>query len=271
MHLTISVTVPLQNTGQIPPTLCICIVASSQQSPTQQIHANPFPCPHPVLSPVFSPSWTYQSKFGSRVASPVFFPSCSSSCRCSAFSHFHLYKNSLWSHPRGSGPCQHLSWASWPGLAPICLLCWLTDCPQYSHLQLRVQRSANKPLLVMKALHLALFIACLDAFSLLSKQVLIANPIIAHRKLPINWQGGTEFQFQLLLPLVAAAYVNATMCLWAGLCPQYTVPLSCLECLNVLLHITISQDLFFSLEKRKKKVVNFIKVISLSSLANYLF
>jgi len=65
----------------------------------------------------------------------------------------------------------------------------------------------------MKALHLALFIACLDAFSLLSKQVLIANPIIAHRKLPINWQGGTEFQFQLLLPLVAAAYVNATMCL----------------------------------------------------------
>lgn len=185
----------------------------------------------------------------SLVACPVFSPTCSSSCRCSAFSHFHLYQNSLWSHPRGSGPCHHLSWASWPGLAPICLLphppSELRDCPQYSHLHLGVQRTANKPLLVMKALSLVLFIACLGAFSLLSKQVLIANPIFAQKKMPIIWQGGAEFQFQLLLPLAVTAYVNAIMCLWAGLSPRCTVPLSCLEWLNVLLHIIISQDLFF--------------------------
>lgn len=140
----------------------------------------------------------------SLVACPVFSPTCSSSCRCSAFSHFHLYQNSLWSHPRGSGPCHHLSWASWPGLAPICLLphplSELRDCPQYSHLHLGVQRTANKPLLVMKALSLVLFIACLGAFSLLSKQVLIANPIFAQKKCPLFGKEGQSFSFSSYYP-----------------------------------------------------------------------
>lgn len=118
----------------------------------------------------------------------------------------------------------------------------------------------NKQLLVMKALPLALFRACPDPFFLLlSKQVLVGNPITACRKVPLNQRGGLVFSD--LLPLCChCLYEHCHVPLGPGLRAQWCLPQSCPECLSVAVrhqnkpgHCFILFFLYFFLSWRKKK------------------
>lgn len=93
-------------------------------------------------------------------------------------------------------------------------------------------------------------------FSILSKQILMCNPITACRRLPLNQGGGLAFQFQLYYPQIATACEGTPMYCWPG--APGCVPSSCQGCLNVLLCTLISQDPFLPFElggakERKRK------------------
>lgn len=82
-----------------------------------------------------------------------------------------------------------------------------------------VRVSLNKQLLIMKASPLALFIACPESFSLLlSKQVLMCNPITVCRKLPLSQRRGLVVQLQLCYPRIVTAGVRAPRCCSARVC-----------------------------------------------------
>lgn len=130
----------------------------------------------------------------------------------------------------------------------------------------------NKQLLVMKVLPLALFRACPDPFFLLlSKQVLVGNPISACRKLALNQRGGLVFSD--LLPLCChCLYEHCHVPLGSGLRAQRCLPQSCPECLSVAVRhqnksghcfiLFFFINFFWVEEKKKKKMVTSSKLIS---------
>lgn len=149
-----------------------------------------------------------------------FFPHCSSSCRCSVCFCFPLCQINLHHYLGGSSPGQ-------PSLPSLLAM----SCPHlpsvsaqrlpliFTSTERSVRVSLNKQLLIMKALPLALFIACPEPFSLLlSKQVWMCNPITVCRKLSLSQHRGLVLQLQLCYPRIVPAGLRAPRCCSARVC-----------------------------------------------------
>lgn len=113
----------------------------------------------------------------------------------------------------------------------------------------------------MKASPLALFIACPEPFFLLlSKQVLMCNPITACRKLPLSQCRELVVQLQLCYPHTVTAGVRAPRCCSARVCALELPEVFHCHCYTpyIRLHRTLPgcytpRTLFSDLGKNKKK------------------
>lgn len=187
------------------------------------------------------------------------FSPIAASCRCSASFCCPLCQNSLHDYLRGLWSLPGISSKSPGHVLLSSAFCWLRDFILTSA-DGSVRVSLNKQLLVMKALPLALFIACPDPFLSFSlSRFWWAIQLLLAENCPLISEEGWCFSFRTII-LVLPPPVQALPCAagrGAG-CPRLCPWAAGGLWMSLLLYTLTSQDPFFfrAGEKKKKEKEN---------------